>query len=286
MVFQDSEVAKIINRQFIAIKSVSRQGEDVELRQKYEIPGNPTVMLLNSDGVEIDRLVGFDGDRDAYMKKLIDFSAGINTLARIEAQYAADTTSVAAAFALAEKYWERYERVKAAEYYQQVLTGDPENKFRHQEKSLFAVAYQAALTEQNIEPMLSFLKETTTADYLKQAYMMTTRHFERQGQPDKVLDYYQEAFERFEPSTGMLNACAWFIFQNEISEKYTWGIELAKNATAIAPDDAGIWDTLGWLYFVNGEFENAIDAETKASDLDTAVVEFRDALAKFKAAQS
>ena len=38
--------------------------------------------------------------------------------------------------------------------------------------------------------------------------------------------------------------------------------------------------------FANGEIESAIDAETKAAALDTGVVEFRDALAKFKAAQS
>ncbi|MCK5739974.1 hypothetical protein KAH55_12355, partial [bacterium] len=119
-----------------------------------------------------------------------------------------------------------------------------------------------------------------------QAYIVTTRHFERQGQPDKVLDYYEEAFDKFEPSAGMLNACAWFVFQHKMSEKYIWGIELAEKATAMAPDDAGIWDTLGWLYFANGEIENAIAAETKAAELDTAVVEFKDALAKFKAAQS
>lgn len=53
--------------------------QDTVVASKYHARAYPTSILLNKNGEEIDRLVGYD-TTDAYLKTFVDFSNGIGTL--------------------------------------------------------------------------------------------------------------------------------------------------------------------------------------------------------------
>ena len=57
---------------------------------------------------------------------------------------------------------------------------------------------------------------------------------------------------------------------------------MAENAVEIEPHAAGIWDTLGWLYYEKGELDKAIIAMQKTVTLDPESDYFKKNLDKLK----
>ena len=83
MVFQDSKAGEFINNRFTCLRVLGNQEEGKELRQNYNVRVYPTVLVLNNNGIEIDRLCGFQGDKDSWLKTLTEYSEGKNTQSRM-----------------------------------------------------------------------------------------------------------------------------------------------------------------------------------------------------------
>jgi len=94
LVFQESETAAFINENYIPFKIVKNEGDYEELRDFFNMIGFPTIIVLGSDGVERDRIVGFGGDAEAFMEKLRNWAQGRETLYSYLEQWADDTTNV------------------------------------------------------------------------------------------------------------------------------------------------------------------------------------------------
>lgn len=101
--------------------------------------GYPTVLVLQPDGTEIDRLVGYYRAPE-YISKVEDYLAGRNTLASMtqeEATKGQDPTFVST---LADKYNEHGLAAEAMSRYERVAALDPENKTELVDDALFNIA--------------------------------------------------------------------------------------------------------------------------------------------------
>lgn len=63
---------------------------DSNLAKEYKVSGYPTAVLIDKDGKEIDRLVGYD-ETDAYLQTLRDYQKGIGTLADLLSRAESDS---------------------------------------------------------------------------------------------------------------------------------------------------------------------------------------------------
>lgn len=68
-VFPLEHVGKYFNSNFVNIKIDMEKGEGVEIGKKYNVVAYPTFLILDSDGNEINRVVG-GGDADYFMDKV------------------------------------------------------------------------------------------------------------------------------------------------------------------------------------------------------------------------
>ncbi|NMC00072.1 MAG: thioredoxin fold domain-containing protein, partial [Thermoanaerobaculaceae bacterium] len=68
-----------LSRLVVLYKINVRTDEGKILREKYNIRGVPTVILLSEEGNEIDRIVGYE-KRDDFMKELLSYIFNIGTL--------------------------------------------------------------------------------------------------------------------------------------------------------------------------------------------------------------
>ena len=71
---------------------------------KYNVHSYPTILLLRSDGTEIDRVVGYLRAPE-FMTQVNDYLAGRNTLGTMEADAATKGSDPAFVYGLAEKYF-------------------------------------------------------------------------------------------------------------------------------------------------------------------------------------
>ena len=72
-VFTDATVVEHFDENFICLKINAERGEGLELAQKFNINTYPTLVFIDSEGVEENRLVGF-----ASAQKLLKNAKKVN----------------------------------------------------------------------------------------------------------------------------------------------------------------------------------------------------------------
>jgi Flp pilus assembly protein TadD len=83
----------------------------------------------------------------------------------------------------------------------------------------------------------------------------------------------EELLRLYPGEASSYNGLAWVLIDQEIDVDR--GIEYAKRAVAIRPDDANTLDTLGWGYFRKKRYDEAVRVLTKAVRLDPANAEIQ-----------
>lgn len=285
IVFSDEEAAKFINAQFVSLKVDGEKGEGPELLKEFNIPGYPTILLIDQNGEEIDRVVGFDGNKEEWMQTLKDYMEGKNTLQDYLARLETESDNVKLNYELAEKYLYREEEEKALKYYQKVVELDPADEMGFQNDSRYQIATLQMRINDDPEPLKEFIKNSSNDDYVERAYHSLARYYREQRDVAELVSTYENAIARFPKNASMMNSYAWDIFRLKSKEHYDRGIEVAEKAVRLEPDAAAIWDTLGQLQFEAGNVSAAIEAMQKAADLEPDTQSFKDNLERYKKSQ-
>ncbi len=118
----DQKVIDFFTNEMVMAKINGKQ--DTSLAAAYHIMGYPTLVLVDPEGAEVDRVVGYMPP-DSLLTELTNYKNGIGTLADLLAQ--AETNSDRSlAYRIAEKYHYRGGTEKATSWYDKVISaGDP-----------------------------------------------------------------------------------------------------------------------------------------------------------------
>jgi len=91
--------------------------------------------------------------------------------------------------------------------------------------------------------------------------------YERTGQLEEAEKLFFKAIELGDPVT-VASAQNYIAYMwAERGEKLEFGLGLIEKALAAEPDNAAFIDTLGWIYYMQGRYEEALDQLKTASDL-------------------
>ena len=228
MVFRNKKVGNFINNHFVSLRVYWNKNEGHNFREKYDVRGTPTVLFLNSTGEEIDRITGFNGNKDAYFKTINDYTFGKNTLGDILSKFQNDSNNVAINFLLAMKYTNRWESEKAQKYFTKVLQLDPADEKGFKVESMFhAAAYEARINK-NIKPLQLFMASNSDRSFFDLGYYNLIRYYKYAKDTNMVIEIYEEAIKKMPTNTNWMNNYARDIFQFKIESLYDRGIELTQ----------------------------------------------------------
>jgi thioredoxin-related protein len=284
-VFSDEQIGEFINTKFVSLKVDGEKGEGPQLMEKFGVPGYPTVILFNAQGEEIDRVVGFDGNKENYLQTLQNYLEGKNTLKDYLSRVENEGDNAELNYEIATKLLYRDEGNKALKYYQKVLQLDPEDENGYKDDSQYQIASIQIELNNDPQPFHNFIKNSTDENYIRRAYSYLARFYRKQQNYDKLITTHEECIGRFPKNAAMMNSYAWDIFELKLKYYYARGIEVAQKAVELEPDAAAIWDTLGQLQFEAGNVEEAIEAMQKAVDLEPETASFKENLERYKKSQ-
>ncbi len=270
--------SEYINSKYLSLRVNGGKGDGIELKKKYHIRGYPTSLFLKADGTEIDRIIGWDGDKEKYFTTIVDYTNGKNTVGELISKVQQSPDDVTLHYQLAKKHESRDENDLAQPYFEKVLELDPEDKAGFSTESRGYLALYHLYKTGEDQPLIQILDEPTAAPYLERGYNALLRYYSRKNQYDKASATYEKILNRFSRHADYMNRYAWFIYQNKIREKYKRGIELAQEAVKIRPEAANIWDTLAWLEYESGMKKEAIRHMEKAVALSANATNFKENL--------
>jgi len=131
-----------------------------------------------------------------------------------------------------------------------------------------------ALRKNDEAPFNTFMQNAEHKDIKKAIYqhrnisekLLQIMH--QKGQSDRVKEYFKGAVQSNWDDFNYLNAISWNAgCEMRIKAIYPEAIRAVKRAIELR-EHAGIYDTLAWLYALNGEYENALKAIDEARKLD------------------
>jgi len=266
-VYQDTSYSAFINEHFISIKVNGQEGDGKKYKEKFKVRGYPTVLFFQTDGMEIDRVCGYDGNKAAFYQTMVDYVNGKNTLSDFLTRLATIPYDVKANYRVAKRYTDRWELEEAQPYFKRILELDPQDTHGYDEESHGYIAVNHLNITGDDQPMIDLLNLSDNKIYLKQGYDVLIRHYRRKEMPDKLLWVYEQAVSRLPENADFMNAYAWHIYEQKLTDRYDRGLELARQAVQIKPEAAYIWDTLAWLEYEKGLIDQAMTHMKKAVEL-------------------
>ena len=282
MVFKTKDFADFINTNYFPLKLDGNTDTGRQIRNKWLVPGYPTMVLLTSNGEEIDRIVGFEGNKNNYFQLIKDYTAGKNTLKDLLTKVKNDPENIQLNYNIANKFNDRGDDRNALMYYENVLRYEPDHQSEIYLKSEFNVAESKAYTEDEPQFLLHYAQNCTNKNLKYYAYSSLARFYSRKKDQTNVIKTYEEALVKLPENASLMNSYGWYIFQNEVADQYERGIAVARQAVAIEPESDSIWDTLGQLLFAAGSVNEAIAAMQKAADLAPDEQSYQENLARYQ----
>ncbi|MCE1164561.1 MAG: thioredoxin fold domain-containing protein [Bacteroidetes bacterium] len=191
-VYTNSEVADFANAKQINWKIDAEKGEGIDLAKKFNVSGYPTIVFVNGDGNEIDRIIGYFPAKD-FLQTMKDYNEGKNTLPSIKSALEKSPDDVEANFKMGKKISDYGEMEKAKSYLDKVVKLDPDNKAGYTDDAELMIVQMSNKTE-NIE---AFIKKYPESDLLKQAYISLAEISFSEGKTDKADGYYKILFDKY-----------------------------------------------------------------------------------------
>jgi len=286
LVFKTKDFADFINSNFVALKLDGNTDTGRKHRNEWLVPGYPTIMLRTPGGDEIDRIVGFDGNKASYFQLIKDYAAGKNTLKDLLARVQTDPQNIQLNYDIANKFNDRGDDQNALFYYENVLANETDHQSETYLRSEYNVAESKAYNADDPSFLQHYAKNCRNEHLKYYAYSSLARFYNRKKDQPNVIKTYEEALVQLPANASLMNGYAWYIFQNKVTDQYERGIAVARKAVEIEPEADSIWDTLGQLLFEAGYVDEAIDAMQKAVDLAPEDQSFKENLERYKKAKA
>ena len=314
-VFSRSDVREELKK-FVLAQYIEGHDAAKPVSERFHVRGFPTTLVLDAEGVEIDRVPGYKKP-EGYLADLQRMLAGEDTLKSLLAL--GEQRSVGQARTLAEKlvYSDPKE---AAAFCDEVVNG--RSDLAEEDTAWFLLLRAEALAndesyEQSIETAERIVREYRATKAAKLAVVQIVialintpperalRLLLTAPRPEdpKAQDYLdnhamilhlraaeagiERQAHRHAEDAEMLNILAWECYQRELSTKKA--IEWARSAVDQSDRAPHILDTLAHLLFRENQVDEAITLESEAlerASSDEERWEYEEALAKFKAVKA
>jgi thioredoxin-like negative regulator of GroEL len=268
-VFVRPEVGQA-TRDLVPIRVDADQPAGKAVVERYHVVGFPTLLLLDPNGAEVDRIMGFL-EAPELVKALADLRSGKGTLAALEAELTKTPDDLVKLAEVARRNAIRGNLERAQSQTDRVLALDPKGALGEAPRTQFELATSGYLrlgtdVARARALLEDLVKRFPDSPVVARVPMAMARVAVKQGDPLLARQRLDALLAKPDPKADVANSIAWFCFREGFER--AWGIEVARAGLKRAPDNAGLWDTLAELLHATGDTKGAIEAETNAAKLD------------------
>ena len=279
-----TDVVGAATENLVTLRINAEEGEGPGIVDRWHVVGYPTMLLLQPDGTEVDRLFGFM-PADELAETLTGYIEGRGTIDDLRAQVAADPTNLELLEQLAQRTAVRGERETAEELFAQLIAADLDNSLglrsaAHHFLGKYTYLRGAADYEAALEQFAIVLEQFPTSEEAISAQIQSAIAHARAGNAEQATAFF-EGFIAMDPgSSGTYNTVAWVCFQERVAMDY--GMQTARAGLEVDPTDASLWDTYAELLNASGDVQGAIDAIQQAVAHDPETPYYGEQLDRFQ----
>jgi thioredoxin-related protein len=214
-VYAKKDVSDFANANQVNYKIDAEKGEGVDFAKKYKIQGFPSILFLDGDGNEIDRVYGYVPAKD-FLEMMTDYNKGINTYSYLQAEVEKNPSNIEASLKLADKYSMYSENDKAKEQLNKIVTSDPGNaQGKTDDAKLRLILFEEK--DAKAKALETFISENPASDQLKDAYvsLSETYYYELSDLPNSEK-WFKETLAKFPNEESVKSSYGQFLNQKAI----------------------------------------------------------------------
>jgi len=272
--YENKKFHDFLHSNFILYQATRGVGEGDAVYERFSIRATPTVLILGSDGSEIDWHVGYGPPPEKFLERVEKTVKGIDTFKLLSEKYAKEPKNVELVFKLAQKYDDRYDEEKATELYKKVLALDPDGKkgtteYREEQVTFteyaeFSLGTLAIYSRKSSpEPFKAFIRKYPESKMLKDAYLYLGSYYRRSGSKEEAARFFEEYTSKYPDDPSVLNTYVQRIIRDK--DNIDRGIELAEKIKELMRynPSPSYMRNLAELYSLEGEQDKANDVYGK-----------------------
>lgn len=267
-VFHNVKYGDYLNKHLISVKFSPSDKDYENLWKKYDLIVQSTVIFLDQNGEEIERRCDYDGDSEKYYNFIKDVVNGKDLYSTLVKELEKDSLNTELNYRIAIKNIDRYEYKKANKYLENVVRLDENNKYGYLDEALYRLAYSEFNFRKNEKKMLDYLETGSSPEYLSKGYTILISYFTNKNEKVKCMALCTKAIKKLKDDPEILNKYAWAVYTFKLKKEYKRSLEFSLKAVSNKPNKANYLGTLAWLYYVNGNRENAIETMRKAIEIN------------------
>ena len=203
LVYSKPEVYEYANANQLSYKIDAEKGEGIEFKEKYKVEGYPTILFIDGDGNEVDRIYGYY-PANQFLDMMKDYSQKKNTYTDLKARLEKNPDDIDVNYRYADKLLTMNNLDDAKKHFNKVISLDPDNKFGRTDDSKYMLA-ELSDKETIIENLEKFITENPDSDMLKDALVSVGDKYNTIKNDEKYAEkWYKDALSRF-PDDAMVN---------------------------------------------------------------------------------
>jgi thioredoxin-related protein len=266
-VFENKFNTEFLNKYFHLVQVSPADSIYNSLWKYFKLEYQSSVIFMDKRGKEIDRTVGYNGDRNAYINFLKDVSEGKYLYNEIFDAYQKDTIDAVNNFILANKHLYRYELQDAIKQYNKVLVYDPEDRLGLHPECKYKIAESELMLTGNLDKMRECIKAEEKNVFIPKAYEYLINDLLDKKDKDGCISLCKDAFKKYPDSWEILNKYAWAICTFKIKEEYEKALGMVQKSIVLNPGRPGTYSTEAWIHFEMGDKEKAVQLQKKAIEI-------------------
>lgn len=281
--YKDDKVVDFLNST-VAVKFDAEKDGGKELADKFRVNAYPTLIILDPNGKEVDRHLGYL-DPEEFVKTLQGYIDGIGTVQYYSDLLKENPDDIEILYTLGMKHADAVRAVQAMAALSRMMALDPNDDSGHAANAIYAlgnVTYNLekyADAEKYYSQLIDRFPDT---DWHDRGLTRLARIYFKQEKHDQSIEAYMKYVDRHPDDPGVMNGFAWFCAQRKFG--FDEALPVALKAVELSNRDAGILDTLAELYFAMGDYTKAIEVGEEAASKEPDDNYFKDQLDKYREA--
>lgn len=272
-------------KDMIPVKLDSEKGEGIEISKQFGVGFWPTIMLIDPDGKEIDRIVGFIEPAE-FIQTVGEYRKGIHTVDWYEAYLKEHPDDAEAWKVLGNKHAYAARGKKANEAFKHYLDLNPDISGEEKAEAFYSIGEAYYVDKSYVEAADIFeavMQDFPETEWGDDATTRLARCYYGLGEIDKSVSTYKAYADKHLDDKSACNGFAWFCATRKIG--LDEALPVALQAVELAERDPGYLDTLAELYYARGEYDLAIKIGQEALDKEPEDQYFKDQVEKFTKAK-
>lgn len=254
-----------------------KEGAGVDWAKRFHVSGYPTVILLNPDGSEIDRVSGY-APMPTFLQVFRDYADGKGTLATLQAEHERHPEDLELAYRVLEKLEGR--KAEGWREQAQALIGrDADNKAGFAARAAGMLALADYRQQKSPEPLEAFVSHYGSGEPGLEARNILVNHYRRAEDLEGAKRHLAALLAEHGQNAQALNSYAWTC--TELEWNLESALEAARTADRLTPGDVQVIDTVAEVLFKLGRSDEAIREIDRALAIDPESTYLKEQRSKF-----